>query len=236
MLENAAGFLNNYNLFRGHLWWHLAMFKYSEAGYDEVLELLDREIYPKVSSFYLDIQNAVSLLVRLELQGVAVGAERWERLAQGALQTATQNTVWFTTLHHVLALLRTGRSAAVNETLAYANAHAAAGSEQARLASKISEAAVSHAKGAGRDALDRLLSLRQEFGQLGASHVQQDLYQQVMISAAVQAGDWPRIRQLLKERSAARIYSSQDIGRFTTLAGRIDEMQSIEDVRAEFRR
>ncbi len=115
-------FLNDYNLFRGHLWWHLAIFKYSSRAFDEVLELLDREIYPTRSSFYLDIQNGASLLLRLEAQGVSVGTERWERLAQGSLQTATQNTVWFTTAHHVLALLRTGRVSAVDETINYANA------------------------------------------------------------------------------------------------------------------
>jgi tetratricopeptide (TPR) repeat protein len=235
LLEQSAKFLNDYNLFRGHLWWHLAMFKYSEQAYDEVLELLDREIYPKSSSFYLDIQNGASLLVRLELQGVAVGTERWERLAQASLLTSTQNTIWFTTLHHVLALLRTGRVAAVNETLAYAKRQGECGSEQALLAAKISEAAVAYAGGQSERTLDALLSLRQEFGLLGASHVQQDLYQHIMISAAAQLGDWPRIRQLLKERRAVRIWSPESLDQFKVLAQQIDEVQTIEQVRAELR-
>jgi tetratricopeptide (TPR) repeat protein len=100
LLEESGKFLSDYNLFRGHLWWHLAIFKFSAGAFDEALELLDREIYPGSSSFFLDIQNAVSLMLRLEIQGVSVGMKRWERLAQGSLQTATQNTVWFTTVHH----------------------------------------------------------------------------------------------------------------------------------------
>jgi tetratricopeptide (TPR) repeat protein len=234
VLEQAASFLNDYNLFRGHLWWHLAMFKYSERAYDEVLELLDREIYPKSSSFYLDIQNGVSLLVRLELQGVSVGADRWERLAQASLQTATQNTIWFTTVHHVLALLRTGRISAVKETLAYANAQGRSGSEQALLAARISEAVVAYSQGQSQLALDSLLALRQDFGFLGASHVQQDLYQQIMISAAMQLGDWPRIRQLLKERRTVRIWNAASLDQFHGIARQIDKIDSAEEVTAEF--
>jgi tetratricopeptide (TPR) repeat protein len=57
LLEDAARFLNDYNLFRGHLWWHLSLFKLTRGRFDEVLDLFDREIYPKESTFYLDIQN-----------------------------------------------------------------------------------------------------------------------------------------------------------------------------------
>jgi len=235
MLEQAATFLNDYNLFRGHLWWHLAMFKYTEQAYDEALELIDREIYPKSSGFYLDIQNAASLLVRLELQGVAVGTERWERLAQASLQTATQNTIWFTTVHHVLALLRTGRHAAVEETLAYARAQGEAGSEQALIAARISQAVVAYARGEARHALDSLLALRQDSPLLGASHVQQDLYPQIMVSAALQLGDWPRIRQLLKERRTVRIWNPASLEAFNALARRIDTFRTAEQVTAELR-
>ena len=82
LLSDAGRFLNDYNLFRGHLWWHLSLFKLSQARFDEVLDLFDREVYPHSSTFYLDVQNGASLLARLEFQGVEVGVARWERLAQ----------------------------------------------------------------------------------------------------------------------------------------------------------
>jgi len=235
LLQQAATFLNNYNLFRGHLWWHLAMFKYAQGAYDEILQLVDREIYPKSSGFYLDIQNAASLLLRLELQGVAVGTERWERIAQASLQTATQNTIWFTTVHHVLALLRTGRRAAVEEALAYARAQGTAGSDQARLAEQISRAVVAHEQGEPRHALDVLLALRQDFPLLGASHVQQDLYSHIMVDSALQLDDWPRIRQLLKERRTVRIWSPASLDAFNALAPGIDALRTKAQVGAELR-
>ena len=233
LLEESANFLNDYNLFRGHLWWHLAIFKYSSRAFDEVLELLDREIYPTSSSFYLDIQNGASLLLRLEAQGVSVGTERWERLAQGSLQTATQNTIWFTTVHQVLALLRTGRVSAVDEALNYANAQGQSGSRRALLAAQISEAVVAGSQGQVQRGLDSLLSLRHEFGLLGASHAQQDLYQHMMVSAAMQLDDWPRIRQLLKERSIVRFWNPASLDQLDELARQIDEFDTAEQVRAE---
>jgi hypothetical protein len=161
--------------------------------------------------------------------------ERWERLAQGSLQTATQNTIWFTTVHHVLALLRTGRTSAVEETLEYANAQGHSGSRRAQLAARISEAVVAHSQGQVQHALDSLLSLRQDFGLLGASHVQQDLYQQIMISAAMQSGDWPRIRQLLKERRIVRFWNPASLNELNVLALQIDKFETTEQVKAELR-
>jgi tetratricopeptide (TPR) repeat protein len=112
LLSDAARFLNDYNLFRGHLWWHLCLFKFSQGRFDEVLDLFDREVYPQSSTFYLDVQNGASLLARLEFQGVDVGLARWERLAQASLLSATQSTIWFTSMHHVMALMRSGREPA----------------------------------------------------------------------------------------------------------------------------
>lgn len=112
LLEDAARFLDEYNLFRGHLWWHLSLFQIARSRFDAALELFDREIYPQSSAFYLDVQNGVSLLARLEFQGVDVGPERWERLALGSLPNATQSTIWFTSMHHVIALARSGRLSA----------------------------------------------------------------------------------------------------------------------------
>ncbi|HSG63493.1 MAG TPA: tetratricopeptide repeat protein, partial [Gammaproteobacteria bacterium] len=119
LLSDAGRFLDDYNLFRGHLWWHLSLFKFAQGRFDEVLDLFDREVYPRSSTFYLDIQNGVSLLARLEVQGVDVGLERWERLAQASLASATRCTLWFTAMHQVMALMRTGRDSAAQATFDY---------------------------------------------------------------------------------------------------------------------
>jgi len=234
LLDDAAGFLNDYNLFRGHLWWHLGLFKLSQAHFDEVLELFDREIYPKSSTFYLDIQNGASLLARLEFQGVDVGLARWERLAQASLLIATQSTLWFTAMHHVMALMRSGRISAVRTTLNYLSS-AATDSAQAALAHELARAGAAFYQDKPREALERMLVVRQRHGGLGASHAQQDLYDQIMVAAALQLGDLPRVRELLKARLSTRIWDAASWQAYESRARRIDEVHDAAAVRAALR-
>ena len=231
LLEDAARFLNDYNLFRGHLWWHLSLFKLTRGCFDEVLELFDREIYPKESTFYLDIQNGVSLLARLEFQGVQVGVERWERLAQASLDSATQCTLWFTAMHHVMALLRCGRESAANAIFRYLES-AGENSSQAAVALELSRAAAAFCQDKPGEALERMLDLRQRHGELGASHAQQDLYDQIMVIAAQRLGDLPRVRELLKARLSTRVWDASSWEVFehqSQLVAGIDDVTAVRD-------
>ena len=234
LLSDAARFLNDYNLFRGHLWWHLSLFKFSQARFDEVLDLFDREVYPKSSTFYIDVQNGASLLARLEFQGVDVGLARWERLAQASLRNATQSTVWFTSMHHVMALMRSGRLSAVQSAIEYLRS-AGTSSTQAALAHELARAAAAFYQDKPREALERMLAVRQRHGELGASHVQQDLYDQIMVMAALQLGDLPRVRQLLKARLSTRIWDAATWQAYESHSRRVDETHDAAAVRAALR-
>jgi len=234
LLEEAGRFLGDYNLFRGHLWWHLSLFRLTQGELDAALELFDREIYPQPSGFYLDVQNGASLLARLEFQGVDVGTERWARLAEGSLTTSTQTTQWFTAMHQVMALTRSGRGPDAEAALDYLS-QAAAGSAQAALARELSLAAMVFCQNRPRAALDRMLALRQRHGELGASHVQQDLYDQIMVTAALQLGDLPRVRQLLKARLTSRVWDAITWQAFEDRSRRVDAAADAEAVRAELR-
>ncbi len=232
LLEDAARYLNDYNLFRGHLWWHLSLFKLVQGRFDEALELFDREIFPQASSFYLDIQNGASLLARIEFQGVDVGSERWERLAQASLGSATQNTVWYTAMHHVMALERSGRTSAVQSTLEYLRS-AAEDYSQAALAHDLARAASAFYRDRPREALEQMLAVRPRRGELGASHAQQDLYEQIAVTAALRLEDWPRVRQLLKARRGTRAWDEDSWRIFEIRAQHIDGIEDIAAVRAE---
>ncbi len=234
LLSDAARFLNDYNLFRGHLWWHLSLFKFSQGRLDEVLDLFDREVYPQSSTFYLDVQNGASLLARLEFQGVDVGLARWERLAQASLLSATQNTLWFTSMHHVMALTRSGREAAVQSTFDYLRS-AGKSSTQAALAQELAQAGAAFYQEKPREALERMLAVRQRHGELGASHAQQDLYDQIMVMAALQLGDLPRVRQLLKARLSTRIWDATTWHAYESRSRLVDEIHDAAAVRAALR-
>lgn len=234
LLDDAAQFLNDYNLFRGHLWWHLSLLELSLAHFDRVLELFDREVYPQASAFYLDVQNGASLLARLEFQGIDVGLERWERLAQASLRNATQSTIWFTSMHHAMALARTARVGAVRLMFKYLDS-ARETSAQAAVAYELAQAATDFYQDRPREALERMLTLRQHRRELGASHVQQDLYDQIMVAAALQLGDLHRVQHLLKARLSTRIWDSVSWQAYETGARRVDETHDVTAVRASLR-
>ena len=202
--------------------------------FDEVLDLFDREVYPQSSAFYLDVQNGASLLARLEFQGVDVGLARWERLAQASLLGATQSILWFTAMHHVMALMRSGRVSAVQSALDYLRA-AGTSSRQAALAHELAQAGAAFYQDKPREALERMLAARQRHGELGASHAQQDLYDQIMVTAALQLGDLPRVRQLLKARLSTRIWDAASWQAFESRSRRADEARDAAAVRAALR-
>jgi hypothetical protein len=70
---------------------------------------------------------------------------------------------------------------------------------------------------------------------LGASHAQQDLYDQIMVMAALQLGDLPRVRQLLKARLTTRVWGAAAWQAFEGRSRRIDAAADAEAVRAELR-
>jgi tetratricopeptide (TPR) repeat protein len=234
LLGAAARFLDDYNLFRGHLWWHLCLFKLSQARFEEVLDLFDSEVYPKSSTFYLDIQNGASLLARLEFQGVDVGLARWERLAQASLRNATQNTLWFTAMHHVMALMRSGQVSAAQSAIDYLSS-AGTSSTQAALAYELARAGADFYQDKPREALERMLAVRQRHGDLGASHAQQDIYDQIMVVAALQLGDLPRVRQLLKARLSTRVWDAATWQAYESRSRRVDQAHDAAAVRSALR-
>src|SRR5437762_585188 len=73
-----------------HLWWHRALFHLERREVDAVLDLYDRRfrnlgspLTLALPDLYIDVQNAASMLFRLELLGVEVG-DRWTEIADKA--------------------------------------------------------------------------------------------------------------------------------------------------------
>ena len=116
-LKQPFGTWADRNPFRQHLWWHTALFPLELGQYDRVLEFYDRDIRAEPSEFYLDIQNAASMLFRLEWCGVDVG-DRWRDLAEVAEKHIDDHMLAFTDLHFMLALCRDGRLATAERLLA----------------------------------------------------------------------------------------------------------------------
>jgi hypothetical protein len=48
-------------------------------------------------------------------------------------------------------------------------------------------------------------------------------------------GDWPRVRQLLKERRIVRFWNPASLDQLNVLARQIDQFETTEQVQAELR-
>ena len=108
-------------------------------------------------------------------------------------------------------------------------------SRQAALAPEPARAAEAFYQDKPREALERMLAVRQRQGELGASHVQQDLYDQIMVMAALQLGDLPRVRQLLKARLSTRIWDAATWQAYEIRSRRVDEAHDAAAVHAALR-
>jgi tetratricopeptide (TPR) repeat protein len=223
-LDRPADAWDDRNPFRGHLWWHLALFHFERGAYDEVLALYDRSIRADKSDFYLDIQNCASLLARLEFQGVAVG-DRWDELADHVETRLDDHVLAFTDAHAMLALTGAKRPAAEN-LLASLQAFAArpgdtAAAVMAPVAIPVCQAIRAYGRGAYGQAVELLQPRRDALIRLGASHAQRDVFIQLLLQAAIRDGQMQLARALLSERTLLRPMS---FGTWMTTAAVLDTL------------
>jgi tetratricopeptide (TPR) repeat protein len=189
------------NNLRHHLWWHRALYHLEGGEMDMVLALYDAEFRNLASpltiaipDLHIDMQNAASMLARLELRGVDAGG-RWEELADQAEGKIGDTFSPFTLPHAMMALAATGRSAAANRLLA-ATEEAAAGADPSPTRRPILAAAVLPAmrgvrawrEGRPAAAVEALRPALGALPTMGGSHAQQDVLEQIFVHCARQAG------------------------------------------------
>jgi len=203
------------NNFRFHLAWHRALFMLEAGRVDELLDAYDRKVRdlrsPLVQAqpdFAIDVQNAASLLMRLELAGVDVGS-RWAELADRAEKRIGDHIILFTTPHWMMALAACGQWEKADALLAAMREHAqTSGASEADVVARVAipacEAVRAHRRGEYAAAVDALFPVRAEIVRLGGSHAQRDVLWQIMTDAAARAGRVDEARQLVDEVHRAR--------------------------------
>jgi tetratricopeptide (TPR) repeat protein len=196
-----------------HLWWHRAMFHLERKETEAVLELYDRRIRnlasPLVAAqpdLYIDVQNAASLLFRLERQGVDVG-ERWTELADKAEARLGDCLSAFTLPHWMMALAATGREPAARRMLSamhdYGSGRATTATLVRDVALPVCEAIWRHRRGEHELCLQLMRPVLDDMHRLGGSRAQQDVLEQVFLDAATRAQRADAVRSLLERVTAA---------------------------------
>jgi hypothetical protein len=187
-----------------HCWWHLALFYLSQGRNARVLEIYDRYCWAVARNYSQDQIGAVSLLARMELAGIDVG-ERWQDLADYLVARAHDTVQPFLTLQYILGLARAGRREAA-DTLLSAVRHAAEFKPRfsrevwQHVALPACEGLGAYAQGDFETAWRHLGSALPRMLEAGGSHAQRDLFDQLLLDAAIKTGRLVPAQELLELR------------------------------------
>jgi hypothetical protein len=191
-----------------HLWWHRALFHLERREFDAVLDLYDRRFRDLASpltqmqpDLYIDVQNAASMLFRLELAGIDVGS-RWREIADKAEARIGDCLSAFTLPHWMMALAADGRDHAARKMLDGMREFAAGEGTVQRIvrdvALPVCEAVRAHRQGNDRTALGLMRPALQGMKQLGGSHAQQDVLMRLFLDSAAKADCADDVRLIVR--------------------------------------
>ena len=193
---------------KNHVWWHAALFAVESGEFDAALAVYDTHVVPGERRISTDMMNAPSLLARLEFAGADVG-DRWEQLAAWSEGWIDDHVIAFTDAHTMIPLARTERRQEAEAFIASLERFAKTSNNDA--AKRIEPLILPLAKGiralyAGKPAetVGLLQPIRHGLQPIGGSWAQRDIFHQLLLEAAIQAGNWPLARSMASERIALR--------------------------------
>jgi len=188
-----------------HNWWHLALNVIAMGELDQALELYDDHVWGVWKEYSQDQIGAVSLLLRLELAGQDVG-DRWSDLADHLATRQDDFVQPFLTMQYLYGLARAGRAEAA--TL-MANLKDFAGkapdfSREAwqKVALPACQGLLAHAQGRHDAVLEHMGRALPRMMEIGGSHAQRDLFNQVMLDSLIRTGRLVPAQQMLEQRRA----------------------------------
>jgi hypothetical protein len=207
LLEKHERYFAGGNNLIHHLWWHRALFHLEQREFDAVLDLYDRRFRNLASplsqalpDLYIDVQNAASMLFRLERQGIGVG-DRWIEIADKAEQRIGDCLSAFTQPHWMMALAATRRDDAARRMLdamrAFGLGTGAIAQIVGTIAVPVTDAVLAHRRGEYAHAVDLMKPILDRVSQLGGSHAQQDVLEQVFLDSAIKANRDEDVRLML---------------------------------------
>jgi hypothetical protein len=188
------------------------MFHLEQREFEAVLDLYDRRfrdldspLTQALPDLYIDVQNAVSMLFRLERQGIDVG-DRWIEIADKAEQRIGDCLSAFTQPHWMMALAATRRDEVAHRMLDAMRLFGLGDGAVARvvgtLALPVSEAVLAHQRGEHSRVVDLMKPILDGMHRLGGSHAQQDFLEQVVLDSAVKANRGDDVRLMIARATA----------------------------------
>ena len=209
-LEEAADTWSGLNSFMlTHLWWHLALFYLSQGREQQALKVYDERCWAVAKSYSQDQIGAISLLARLEIAGIDVGS-RWRDVGDHLAARAHDTIQPFLSLQYLYGLARAARPEA--EILLQAvREHAKDAPPFTRtvwqeVALPGCEGLYCYARGEFERAWHHLSVAVPRMAEAGGSHAQRDLFEQVLLDAAIKSGRLTTAQHMLELRRSADPY------------------------------
>ncbi len=197
-LNSARPVWSRCNNFSFHMAWHLALFHLETGDHDGVLKIYDEEIRPVQTDDFRDMSNAVSMLWRLEQDGVNV-ADRWEELAGIARKRRADTTYVFASLHYLLALIAAGDMKGAEELIGAMRENKDGPCDQSRVTRyiglRVAEALLRRPGQCERSEIC-LAEMARRLPAIGGSHAQRDVFIRALMAVALRNQDYPSLRAI----------------------------------------
>jgi tetratricopeptide (TPR) repeat protein len=185
-----------------HNHWHRALFLIEQLRLDEALALHDQQVWGVNKDYSQDQIGSVSLLARLELAGQTVGEARWQDVADRLVPRIHDHVQPFLDMHYLYGLARAGRpeaDALMNSLIAHAQGvplwQRAAWQE---IAVPACTGLLAYARGRHAQAAAALGQAMPRLAEIGGSHAQRDLFEQMRIDALIRAGHFSAAQNVLQ--------------------------------------
>ncbi|XP_057691674.1 tetratricopeptide repeat protein 38 [Corythoichthys intestinalis] len=202
------------DMLASHNYWHWALYYIEKGQYEAALQIFDSQLFKrcKTSGSMLDIVDASSLLTRLEMEGVSV-KERYRELLQVTLPHTDDHVTLFNDLHFLMTSLGASEMGASRRLLEGLQelAKNPGDNYQHKVAGPIGvpmcQALMEYNDRHYDKAVELLYPLRYNMVQIGGSDAQRDVFQQLLIHAALKSESKHHQRLgrcLVVEREAAR--------------------------------
>lgn len=177
---------------RDHNWWHAALFRISLGRFDDALAIYDAKLWGAWPEFPQEQIGAVSMLWRLEMRGVDVGA-RWTPVIDQVRRRAGEHLLPFHDLHYLYALTRAGEAGEAGAFLASLKRHAEGAADPYKsfwreTGIPAAEAVRAFAAGDYPAAAENFARALPTLERVGGSHAQRHLFVEAYERAAAATG------------------------------------------------
>ncbi|XP_073423794.1 tetratricopeptide repeat protein 38 isoform X1 [Dendrobates tinctorius] len=197
-----------------HVYWHWALYFIEKGEYEAAMTLYDEYIAPMcfTSGSMLDVVDNSSLLLRLQMEGVDV-EKRWDKLVQVTKKHRDDHILMFNDLHFLMSSLGSKDREMTTQLLQALKELSKSPGENHQhslirdLGLPLSQALVEFDSANYDKVVELMQPVRYQILHIGGSDAQRDLFNQVLIHAAINSNKKSHhnlARSLLIERDVLR--------------------------------